>query len=54
MTPLRNLAAKATRFGIKAEVLMLTFTIGAIVGMLTEAIAITVPKIALMLLGAGW
>lgn len=37
--------------GIKAEVLQLTFAVGCIVGMLVEAVLITVPKLAFAILG---
>jgi hypothetical protein len=48
---IRSLALKAAKLGISAEVLMLTFSIGAVCGMLFEAILITVPKLAFALAG---
>jgi hypothetical protein len=42
---------KAARLGISAEVLMLTFSAGCVVGMLAEALLITLPKLAFMVAG---
>ena len=38
--------------GVKLEALQLAFTIGAICGMIAEAILITVPKILFAVVGA--
>ena len=38
--------------GVKAEVLQLTFVVGAIFGMVIEAVLITVPRLAFAVLGA--
>jgi hypothetical protein len=43
---------KAARFLVKAEAIQLAFAIGAVFGMVFEAILITVPKILLLVLAA--
>lgn len=48
---IRLLARKAFSLGIKTELFMLIFSIGAVCGMLFEAVLITVPKIAFAIIG---
>lgn len=45
-----RLARKAAGIGIKLEVLQLTFCAGAVCGMIFEALVITVPKIAALII----
>ena len=44
---------KALSYGIKGEVLMLTFSAGVIVGYIVMAVLITAPRILGMLIMAG-
>jgi hypothetical protein len=46
-----TLLAKIARAGIKLEALQIAFCVGGVCGMLFEAVVITVPKIAFVVLG---
>ena len=49
---LKAVARKLVTYGVKLEILQLTFSIGAVCGMVWMAVLLTVPKVLMAMTGA--